>query len=409
VLISDFGYDPSDLPEVELDLGAYPSGTTSDGNGNEMTGIGLLPYGGVDPWVAVRVAIDAPDAWAREDLRSMLLDILNTPSTERDLAIAAVAALAAVGEPVAADLETIRALPDLTTRERIYLALGYAALGDDATALELERDLLAESGERLGEWVRLRMGTNLDETLEATSLLSLVAATVGDPLASAMADYVAANPSREATYALEMAATARRMIARSPAVDASFAYSIGGQRRVVELAGGRTFSLELTAAQVPDLGLERLSGAVGVTIEARVAVDVADLQANPALALRRTIPAGPIPAGRLVVVDFVATIGPAAPKDFCYEIVEQVPSGLAPVQLTFQGESGVTVPSRVSGQEVVFCAVKDVDGEDSVHLRYVARVVGEGTFTWEPAVMQLSGAPEMLAFVPRTSIVVGAP
>lgn len=37
-------------------------------------------------------------------------------------------------------------------------------------------------------------------------------------------------------------------------------------------------------------------------------------------------------------------------------------------------------------------------------------VVGQGTFTWEPAVMQLIGAPEMLAFVPRTSIeVVGAP
>jgi len=111
-----------------------------------------------------------------------------------------------------------------------------------------------------------------------------------------------------------------------------------------------------------------------------------------------------------VVVDLVATIGAGAPRSVCYEVVEQVPSGLAPVQMmSFQNDSGVTYPSRVSGQEVVFCAGKDVDGEDSVHLRYVARVVGEGTYTWEPAVMQLSGAPEMLAFVPRTSIVVGAP
>jgi hypothetical protein len=410
-LIDEFGYDPSDVPEVELDLGAYPQGTWDDGNGNTMTGIGLLPYGGVDPWVAVRVAIDAPDAWVGADLRSILLDILNAPSTERDLAIAAVAALAAVGEPVTADLEAIGAQADLTTRERTYLALGYAALGDDATALELERSLLAESGERLGDWVRLRSGVNLDEILEATSLLSLVAASVGDPLAPAMADYVAANPSREATYALDLAANARRMIARSPAVDASFAYSIGGQRRVVELTDGRMFSLELTAAQVSGLSLERLSGAVGVTIDARVAVDVGDLHPNPALAIRRTVPAGPIVAGRLVVVDLVATLGPAAPKNGCYEVVEQVPSGLAPVEmLSFQDASGVTLPSRVSGQEVVFCATKDVDGQDSAHLRYVARVLGQGTFTWEPAVMQLSGAPELLAFVPTTSVeVVAAP
>jgi len=410
VLIDEFGYDPADLPEVELNLSAYPSGTMSDGNGNDMTGTGLLPYGGVDPWVAVRVVIGAPEAWAGADIRTTFEDIRDAPSTERDLAIAAVAALAALGEPVGADLESIRALPDLTTGERIHLALGFAAIGDDAAALEIERELLAESGERLGEWVRLRAGTSLDETLEATARLSLVAASVGDPLAAAMAEYVAANPSREATYALELAAIARRMIARSPAVDASFAYSIGGQRRVVELAGGRTFSLELTAGQVADLDLERLSGAVGVTIEAHVAVDVADLDPSPDVALKRAAPSGPIPAGRLVVVDLVATIGAGAPRSVCYEVVEQVPSGLAPVEDTYFGDdTGITTPFRVSGQEVVFCAGKDVDGEDSVHLRYVARVVGEGTYTWEPAVMQLSGAPEMLAFVPRTSIVVGAP
>jgi len=136
VLIDEFGYDPADLPEVELNLSAYPSGTMSDGNGNDMTGIGLLPYGGVDPWVAVRVVIGAPEAWAGADIRTTFEDIRDAPSTERDLAIAAVAALAALGEPVGADLESIRALPDLTTGERIHLALGFAAY---AAALAFSR------------------------------------------------------------------------------------------------------------------------------------------------------------------------------------------------------------------------------------------------------------------------------
>ena len=106
----------------------------------------------------------------------------------------------------------------------------------------------------------------------------------------------------------------------------------------------------------------------------------------------------------------MATIGQGAPENGCYEVVEQVPSGLAPIQLASgPDENGITWPARVSGQEVVFCASKDPSSGDTVHLRYMGRVVSQGTFTWEPAIMQLSGAPEMLAFVPRTTVVLGAP
>ena len=59
----------------------------------------------------------------------------------------------------------------------------------------------------------------------------------------------------------------------------------------------------------------------------------------------------------------LATIGATAPEDGCYEVVEQVPSGLAPVALLpYRDDGGVTWPLRVSGQEVVFCATKDVAG-----------------------------------------------
>ena len=51
-----------------------------------------------------------------------------------------------------------------------------------------------------------------------------------------MAEYVAANPGREATYALDLVAATRWTLERTPAASASFAYTIGGQRRVIELA-----------------------------------------------------------------------------------------------------------------------------------------------------------------------------
>jgi len=411
LLIDEFGRDPASLPSFEIDLSSYPVGQIDDATGNIVAGVALLPYGGVDPWLAVRVALDAPDGMDARNLAYTLRPIRDLKSAPRDLAIAAVAALAALGEPVMADLREIGALPDLTPMEQIYLALGYEALGDDATALEIERGLLGAYGERLGSWVRLRVGTGLEEIVDATSLLSVVAAGLGDPLAPAMADYVVANPGKDTIHALDLAAFMRGMIARTPAAAASFAYTVDGQRRVVNLDVGDSFVLELTAGQRAGLALERLSGTVGVAIEATVGVVVSGLRPSADLTLKRTVPASPIPTGRVVVVDLTATFSGAAPENGCYDVVELVPSGLAPLSIfsSYREAGGVTWPSSVIGQKVTFCATNTAREGHRAHLRYMARIVNEGTFTWEPAIMQLGGAPEAVAFVPPTSTVIGKP
>lgn len=92
-------------------------------------------------------------------------------------------------------------------------------------------------------------------------------------------------------------------------------------------------------------------------------------------------------------------------------MVELVPSGLAPLSIGLgeTDESGVSWPTSVVGQEVRFCAVNDVKTGHSARLQYRARVVNEGTFTWEPAVMQLPGAPELLAVTPARTVVIKAP
>jgi hypothetical protein len=373
-------------------------------------GAALLPYGGLDPWLATRLAIDAPGALRSDALRDALVRIQQLPSSERDLAIAATAGLASLGEPVFGELRELRGIADLTTRERIYLALGFEALGDDASAIEIERDLLAEYGQQLGSSVRLKVGTGLDDILEATSLLSVVAAGLGDPLAGAMAAYVESNPGKETTHALDLVASAGRMLARTPAAAASFAYRVDGQRHEIALSAGESFTLELTASQRESLSLERISGQVAVAIESRTAVDVVGLQASDELTVERTAPAR-LPADRLVTVDLTVTFAATAPMNGCYDAVELVPSGLAPLaDGGFANDPrDVIRPSSVSGQRVTFCAPNDRERGHVAHLRYTARVVNEGTFTWEPAIVQLAGAPEAIAFTPPTSVVVGRP
>ncbi len=375
----------------------------------KTAGVALLPYGGLDPWLAARVALLAPDALDAGGLREALTAIRDDPSTQRDLAIATLAALAALGDPVVDDLEEARGRADLTPMEQIHLALGFAAVGDDASALEIERDLLGRSGERLGSSVRLRVG-DLEATVEATALLGVVAAGLGDPVAAGLAEYVVSNPGHETTQALELAAYAARGLERTPAGSASFAYTVGGKRSVMTLEPGEAFSMALTADQRSGLSAEPISGQVAVAVQSRVTVEPSTLKPHAGLTLARAVPAT-LPADRVVVVDLTATFGPDAPENGCYDVVELVPSGLAPLAIGRgePDESGVVGPSSVVGQEVTFCATNDARTGHTARMRYTARVVNPGTFTWEPAIMQLAGAPEMLALTPAASTTIGSP
>ena len=143
-------------------------------------------------------------------------------------------------------------------------------------------------------------------------------------------------------------------------------------------------------------------------VEARVPVAPSSLRPNPDLTLTRTIPTGPLPTDRLVEVNLTATFAPGTPIG-CYDVAEFAPSGLAPLTGAREGtdERGITWPSSVVGQEVRFCAFNGVDAGHVARLRYLARVVNEGTFRWEPAIMQLPSAPELLAISSTGTATIG--
>jgi hypothetical protein len=261
----------------------------------------------------------------------------------------------------------------------------------------------------LGPWVRVPDGDR-EATLEATSLLAMLAAGLGDPLALDMIEFVSANPTQESTHALELAGAVRIALERTPAATASFAWTVDGRRTVVRLDPGESTTLSLTAAQRATLRVERLSGEVGVAVAWRDLAEVDGLATDPALRLTRSFPDSPIPTDRLVTVELSAVFGSGALPSDCYEVVEQVPSGLAPVWTSPPARGYVLVtPAEIAGQRVTFCVSTDTTarGEPTAHLAYVARVVNEGAFAWEPAVMQLPGVSEAIAVTGGTTTRIG--
>ena len=393
LLVTAFGADPARFTSPAFDPTRYQ--VEAAGQSEAGLGIALLPYASADPALSARVALVAGDRFDGDELRAYFTSLRSGGSAQgmqrtvpRESLNVAFAGLAGLGEPFLDEIRAALAVPDLTIRERLYLALGAASLGDHATALAVERDLLGRYGERMGPWLRLRVGSSLDDTMEATALVALIGATVGDPVAEWAEAYVEENRAVDDLFNLQQVGYIARVLERTPAEAARVTYSVAGVERTVAIEAGGAFSLTLTPVQAATFTARPAAGRVGVAVSWDAPVDPATLAQDPSLTLVRTVaPAGPVRSDQLVEVTLRATFGRQA-VDGCYSVVDVLPSGLAPV-----GEEG---------QRVAFCLSPGSDRTDSV--TYRARVVTPGTYTWEPAILQSARASESLALTPTTQL-----
>jgi hypothetical protein len=394
ILIEEFGVRDADLP---------PAGFAGM-HGHPPEGFALLPYGSADLFLTARTGFVAPDRvpidYVRQALRTEADD---TASRERR--IVALAGLAGIGDEVLGELRAIEA-EDLTLRERVWLALGYQAGGDEEAARAIERSILTDHGQRLGPWVRLDGGASTPESAEVTASMLLLAAELRDPIATDIARYLLDNPSSEYLAALEHVGFVRSAIEWLPRQEARFAWTVDGERHEETIEPGASFTLTLTAGQRRAFVLERLDGELTVASSWAREAREADLPDDPSVTIERTIsPAGHAPADDLVRVTLNVSFDDGAPAG-CYEVTDLVPSGLAPVIAPmgqwWDGGGGPHVigPYAVEGQHVSWCV--DPEMQAPIRLGYSARVVTPGTYTWEPAVIQSVAAPSVGSSTPTT-------
>ncbi|MEO8273214.1 MAG: Ig-like domain-containing protein [Chloroflexota bacterium] len=393
MLIAEFGVPDSAFGTSDYDPSAYA-----------RDGIALLPYASPDAFLSARAALVAPDLVGGGAVRDALIawaDGDDAPTQEQRLA--ALAGLAGLGDDV---LGRLRAFDPgtLTIREQLWLALGLVASGDETAARSMERALLAADGERFGPWVRLRVGSTLDNTLEASAMLLLLAGRLGDPIADDVARYIADHPSDSYVFPLEQFAYVAGMLDRVPRAAGRFAWTVDGERHEVALEPGSSTTLVLTAGQRAGFRLERLDGALGVTTT--WTASGATLPSAGGITITRTItPAGNATDDRLVRVAIDVTFGSLAPRG-CYRLTDLTPSGLAPIAslggwIDAQGLLAATNwPYEVQAQRVSWCASPD---DHSYRYSYAARVVSPGTYRWEPAVIQAELEPTVGASTPETT------
>jgi hypothetical protein len=387
LLIGTFGVEEGSLRPVDLDVGRY-----------ERDGVALLPYSTADLSLTALTAILAPERLRTDAARDALRSWTSDPEPERR--VMALAGLAGLGEDV---LDDLRAMDrPATQREALWTALGLVAAGDEDGARAIERELLERSGQELGPWIRLDP-RSVTDALEATALLALVATAIGDPLAPRIDRYVRDTRSSGGLYVLHQIGLIRWNLDRLPRAAARFSWTVDGARHEETLEPGASWTASLTARQRETFTLQSLEGSIAIVASWTGAPGPGDLPAGDLVTITRTVtPAADAPTVGIVRVTLRIVFSPDAPVG-CWDVTDRAPSGLAPLAAPQHWDSapGSNSPHAIAGQRVSWCI--DPTRTRDFTLRYSARVVSAGTFTWEPAVVQLGVGPEIGATTPVTT------
>jgi hypothetical protein len=386
MLAADFGVDPASLPASTFDVSRWERG-----------GIAPLPYASADLELSALTAIMAPDRIDHDQLGSLMSMTREEPASTRERRIIALAGQAGLGTDVLTELASFDRSA-LSVREELWLGLAFLASDDETAARSIERDLLVRAGQQLGPWVRLSGGATMTEINEATELLAILSAGVGDPLAPRVLRYLEDNPDKNVLTTLHEAGAIQLLLERLPRTTAEFAWTVDGLRHEETIEPGSARTIVVTAAQRAGLAIQSIKGEIAVVASWSSTPGPGDLPSGGLVTISRTVsPATEASATGIVHVTLHLFFDPTAPSG-CYEVTDRTPSGLSPITATAGWEMETTPANRwapwaIDGQRISWCV--DPAVERNITLTYTARVVSPGTDTWEPAIVQSGAAPDL--------------
>lgn len=389
-------------------------------------GIKLLPYSSEDLELSTKAAIlgitDTESGISKENLRIYFMKIISEeggkkfPIATRERFVMAVSGLAALQEPVLLTLQNLAKETNLTPMEKLYIAAGSMAIGDQQTAETLTKDLLTNNLEKINDYRRLNVGKDNDDILAHTALMSVIAADMNLPEYQGLADYITEQPGRDILTGLEQVAAIEKRLPFIHQEEASFDYIINGKTEHVTLENDDSFSTVLSSDMLAALSFHNQKGPLTATFSYSSKTNKSQLKTDPNksnVKIARTYqlhgkPTTTWSTGDIVFVDIRPSLSQNA-LDGCYTLTEQLPSNLKPLtwnvqtlEETNQNQYYSSRPYSVQGQTITYCISKNSEST----IRFPVRVINKGTFTAEPATIQMIGKPDIVNSTDETTITV---
>ena len=373
-----FGWEDP-WPEPELDPMRYQ---TDDGS------VAILPYSDGDLKLSALVADLAPERLDRVALAGYLRQVLEDEGESRERKAMALYGLAGLDEPVLLAAHQLLAEPGLTPTEQLCAMLAVAELGDLETVRPLYRSFVDAHGEEIGQELRLTVGADRDEQLEATALAAALAAKLAEPEAARMLSHLAANQPEESLVHLELLLAARSGLDALKDQPVGLTYRLHGETHEKALQPGEQLTLALRPDELASLEITAVEGSVA-------AVVTYSTSGRPSVVMgggkvERSYSPAPEDwkPGDIVTVTVTYSLPAGAPEGD-YELTDTLPSGLRYLERPWVWGQRVDWSKyeswalQVDGQRVTFWA-----GKNGKPIQYHARVVSAGEFRAEEAVLQ---------------------
>ncbi len=388
------------LDETDTNFSDYQ---TDDG------GIAVLKYGSSEPVLSAKISSVAKNMFDQSALKGYFYKLINNKDSTAEAVAAAYWGLASLNEPVLIDVKNLLNSSSIGIKEKIYLSLALAELGDCSKAKEYYNEITSKYGKNAALLYYIDMDGSRDDTMEFTALCSLIAFKINAPERLSMVRYIDSSETTELLTNLEKLYVVQNSIPDCKQTG-KFTYSLDGKSKEININKNEKFEMVLTPEKLQNIKFSTVQGDIYVT--STYTGPVTDLAAGGSNALKLTreysvnkVATASFKQSDLIQVNLKFDFNTSAPDGF-YEITDVLPSGLKYVSST-KFDPKTWYPSKTEGQKIVFYYYYSKKQTQSNRtITYYARAAMPGMFNSDSAVIKNYNS-NLSGFAPRQTINIG--
>ncbi len=357
-------------------------------------GLAILPYadadiettvnmlGAIDDRISsVNLALYLQNAWYDENI------------TEKG---AILYGLAKLNESNLGDLNQYAQASNLSDKDKLYVGLAYAELGDDYMAKLMYMEVVKSKLVDHDNVAFVDAGSD-DKDLEITAMAMVLAEHIDLDIHNKLYEYVLGKYSKEVLINTWLYDYATSGVMNSDQTAGSVTYTYNGQKEVLDFEHGYARTLKLPGQTLNLLSIDEVQGNLQVAVTIKEPMKGQTDQDTNLSVTRKYYnyqtdqEATTFKEGDIVKVVLEWSVGDDAIDDY-YRLTDYAPAGLKPIdnpwQLGLRHEGKYMWYRDVEGQEVDFYIYKDKDHHQYEPLVYYARIASIGEFKAEAPVIQ---------------------
>lgn len=382
----------------DFDISKYQ---TDDG------GFALLTYDSSNPALSAKVCSLAADSVDDAALALYFRRILDNEDSPAEDIVNAYWGLASLHEPVLLDIRNLLEDDTLTMQQRLTLGMALAEIGDYQGARDIYDTAMKKAGTVNDTLAWVTTGTR-DESIDATSLCSLIALKTNAPEKLKLFNYIKSNSTSELLVNMERMMFVKNII-KNAGLDNSFTYEIDGVKKNIELKNGSYYRLTVTPDMLGRLKFNNINGKVLAAVSYTAPVSEAYASNDSPISIKREYSidnktATTFKRSDLIKVTITPSFSELSPDGY-YEITDILPAGFRYVRRDRYAEDDYYYPDEVTGQKVVFGYYYNKNGIKEKSITYYCRAATPGTYTADNAAIQYSSS-NITGFTGRSSVTI---